>query len=55
MRDKGIETDIPWDLFQKLDKLEVLHLYDNKIKGEIKGDLRQTFPNLKQLLVNNNF
>ncbi|ORY17205.1 hypothetical protein LY90DRAFT_171513 [Neocallimastix californiae] len=54
LQGRNIDTDVPWDLFQKLDKLEVLHLYDNKLTGEIKGDLRETFPNLQQLRLQNN-
>eukprot|EP00833_Pecoramyces_ruminatium_P008817 jgi/Orpsp1_1/1182849/evm.model.c7180000082899.1 len=54
LKGRNINTDIPWDLFQKLDNLEVLHLYDNQLTGEIKGDLRETFPNLKQLRIQNN-
>jgi len=49
LKERNISTDIPWDLFKKLDSLEVLHLYNNQLKGEIRGDLRDIFPNLKQL------
>jgi len=54
LKERNISTDIPWDLFNRLDNLEVLHLFNNQLNGEIKGDLRGVFPNLKQLRLQNN-